>query len=60
MVRKSFTLTKRNNEWLKNAMATGLFGNESEIIRHLIRDKMLSEANVSSDILEEDTCSNTD
>lgn len=43
MVRKSFTLTQRNDEWLKAQLATGHFGNESEIIRELIRERAMRE-----------------
>lgn len=39
MVRKSFTLTEQQDAWLKMQMATGHYGNESEIIRDLIRDR---------------------
>lgn len=39
MVRKSFTLTEQQDLWLKTQMASGHYGNESEIIRELIRER---------------------
>lgn len=50
MIRKSFTLTERNDAWLKTQLATGHFGNESEIIRDLIRERAIRETETPEEI----------
>jgi len=37
MHRKTITLTKRQDDWIKGQIESGHFGNDSEYIRHLIR-----------------------
>lgn len=37
MHRKTITLTKQQDDWVKGQIATGNFGNDSEYIRDLIR-----------------------
>ncbi len=37
MVKKSITLTEKQEEWLQAQMATGSFASESEVVRDLIR-----------------------
>lgn len=37
MHRKTITLTKQQDDWVKGQIESGHFGNDSEYIRHLIR-----------------------
>ena len=37
MIKKSITVTDRQEEWIKARIASGDYGNESEVIRDLIR-----------------------
>jgi len=37
MVKKSISVTDRQADWLKSQIASGHYGNESEVIRDLIR-----------------------
>ena len=37
MHRKTITLTEQQNDWVKNQIESGHFGNDSEYIRDLIR-----------------------
>ena len=37
MHRKTITLTKQQDDWVKGRIESGHFGNDSEYIRHLIR-----------------------
>ena len=37
MYRKTITLTKQQDDWVKGQIGSGQFGNDSEYIRHLIR-----------------------
>ena len=39
MIRKTITVTEQQNDWIKAEMAQGSYGNESELIRDLIRDR---------------------
>ncbi len=50
MIKKSITVTPHQNDWIKAKIETGHFGNESEIIRELIRERELSEQENQSKI----------
>ncbi len=39
MVRKSISVTEQQDSWIKAQIQTGHFGNESEVIRELIRER---------------------
>jgi len=39
MIRQSISITERNKKWLSAQVASGHFGNESEVIRDLIRER---------------------
>ena len=39
MIRKTITVTTQQNDWIKAEMAQGGYGNESELIRDLIRTR---------------------
>ena len=41
MVKKSISVTVQQNAWLKAQIETGYYGNESEVIRELIRERQL-------------------
>jgi len=43
MIKKSISVTERQNDWIKSQIATGHFGNESEVLRDLIRERQLRE-----------------
>lgn len=50
MVKKSITITHQQDDWLKNQLASGFFGNESEIIRELIRERQQKEQETIAEI----------
>lgn len=50
MVKKSITVTDRQNEWIKAQIATGHFGNESEVVRELIRERQIQEEETPAEI----------
>ncbi len=43
MIRQSISITERNKKWLEAQVASGHFGNESEVIRDMIRERELRE-----------------
>ncbi len=43
MVKKSITITDKQNEWIKARISSGHYGNESEVLRELIREKQMQE-----------------
>jgi len=43
MIKKSISVTDHQNDWIKNQIKTGHYGNESEVIRELIRERQLKE-----------------
>ncbi|MEZ4458158.1 MAG: type II toxin-antitoxin system ParD family antitoxin [bacterium] len=43
MVKKSFSLTEQQDRWIKEQLKSGDFGNESEVIRALIRSRQNEE-----------------
>ncbi|MBL1437502.1 MAG: type II toxin-antitoxin system ParD family antitoxin [Rhodobacteraceae bacterium] len=43
MVKKSISVTEQQNDWIKAQIATGHFGNESEVLRDLIRERQLRQ-----------------
>lgn len=50
MVKKSVSLTETQNDWIKAQIASGHFGNESEVVRELIRERQLREQADASEI----------
>ena len=50
MVKKSITVTEQQDSWIKTQIESGHFGNESEIIRELIRERQLREQETSAEI----------
>lgn len=43
MVKKSVSVTGQQSDWMKAQIASGHYGNESEIIRELIRERQLQQ-----------------
>ena len=43
MVKKSISVTDQQDSWIKAQIATGHFGNESEVVRELIRERQLRD-----------------
>ncbi len=50
MVKKSISLTNQQADWIKAQVATGHFGNESEVIRELIRERQNREQESAAEI----------
>ncbi len=50
MVKKSISVTDRQDEWIKAQIATGHFGNESEVVRELIRERQIREEEPPAEI----------
>jgi antitoxin ParD1/3/4 len=43
MVKKSITVTDQQDSWIKSQIELGHYGNESEVVRELIRERQLRE-----------------
>lgn len=43
MVKKSITVTEQQDSWIKAQIEMGHYGNESEVVRELIRERQLRE-----------------
>jgi antitoxin ParD1/3/4 len=52
MVKKSITVTDQQNAWIAAQLAAGHYGNESEVIRELIRERQLREEETASGIAD--------
>jgi antitoxin ParD1/3/4 len=50
MVKKSISVTEQQDSWIKAQIQTGHFGNESEVIRELIRERQLRETATPAEI----------
>lgn len=50
MVKKSITVTDQQDSWIKTQIEMGLYGNESEVVRELIRERQLREQESSREI----------
>ncbi len=50
MVKKSISVTGQQNDWIKARIASGQYGNESEILRELIREKQIQEQETPGEI----------
>jgi antitoxin ParD1/3/4 len=50
MVKKSITVTDQQDLWIKTQMASGMYGNESEVVRELIRERQLLEQESTAEI----------
>jgi len=43
MVKKSISVTGQQDSWIKAQIKTGHYGNESEVVRELIRERQLRD-----------------
>jgi len=50
MVKKSISVTDKQAGWIKAQIETGLFGNESEVVRELIRERQIREQETPEEI----------
>lgn len=50
MVKKSISVTDQQDRWIKAQIQTGHFGNESEVVRNLIRERQLQEQETPAEL----------
>ena len=50
MVKKSISVTDQQDGWIKAQIKSGHFGNESEVIRELIRERQIREQELPAEI----------
>jgi len=50
MVKKSISITDQQDGWIKAQIASGHFGNESEVVRELIRERQIREQETPAQI----------
>ena len=50
MVKKSISVTDQQDRWIKAQIKTGRYGNESEVVRELIRERQLREQESAAEI----------
>jgi antitoxin ParD1/3/4 len=50
MVKKSITVTDQQDHWIKAQIEKGHYGNESEVVRELIRERQLREQGANREI----------
>ena len=50
IVKKSISVTDQQNDWIKAQIETGHYGNESEVVRDLIRERQLREQDTPAEI----------
>ena len=50
MVKKSISVTDQQNDWIKAQITSGHYGNESEVVRELIRERQIREQESSEEI----------
>ena len=50
MVKKSISVTEKQEQWVKAQISSGHFGNESEVIRDLIRERQAREQETPEEI----------
>ncbi len=50
MVKKSISVTNQQDQWIKAQIAKGHYGNDSEVIRELIRERQIRERETSAEI----------
>tara|TARA_R110002126_G_scaffold291803_1_gene459210 strand:+ start:15399 stop:15656 length:258 start_codon:yes stop_codon:yes gene_type:complete len=44
MVKKSITVTDQQESWIQGQIASGMYGNDSEVIREALREKQMRTA----------------
>ena len=50
MVKKSISVTDQQNDWIKAQIKSGHYGNESEVLRELIRERQMREQETPAEI----------
>lgn len=50
MVKKSISVTDQQDIWIKAQVDTGRYGNESEVLRELIRERQMLEQDTPEEI----------
>ena len=50
MVKKSISVTAQQDGWIKAQIESGHFGNESEVVRELIRERQIREQETAAEI----------
>jgi antitoxin ParD1/3/4 len=50
MVKKSISVTDQQDGWIKAQIESGHFGNESEVIRELIRERQIRQQETPAEI----------
>jgi len=50
MVKKSISVTDQQDNWIKAQIRTGRYGNESEVVRDLIRERQIRELETPEEI----------
>ncbi len=51
MVKKSISVTNTQDAWIKSQLTAGNYGNESEVVRELIRERQQREQEQGNDII---------
>lgn len=51
MIKKSIAVTEQQNDWIKGQLSSGAYGNESEVIRDLIRERQAKEQESAEEIM---------
>ena len=50
MVKKSISVTDQQDRWIKAQIRTGRYGNESEVVRELIRERQIRDQETPDEI----------
>ena len=50
MVKKSISVTEHQDSWIKSQIESGHYGNESEVVRELIRERQIREQESNAEI----------
>ncbi len=50
MVKKSISVTDQQDRWIKAQIESGHYGNESEVVRELIRERQIREQETHAEI----------
>ncbi len=47
MIKKSISVTDQQDQWIKAQIQSGHYGNESEVVRELIRERQIREQEIA-------------
>jgi len=50
MIKKSITVTDQQDSWIKSQIEMGHYGNESEVVRDLIRERQMREQDAGREL----------